>query len=99
MSNENHPKDFLLQQNYPNPFNPETTIQYTIDKPRHLTMKIYNINGELIKTLINETIPAGNHQVKWNGTNEFGEKVSSGIYFSNIKSENFTSTLKMMMLK
>ncbi len=93
------PRKFDLFQNYPNPFNPTTEIKYQIPYTSMVRLKIFNILGQLIKTLVNSDQRAGNYQVRWNGTNNYGEKVSSGIYIYRIESGNFISNKKMILLK
>ena len=96
------PVDFKLKQNYPNPFNPITTIEFGIpDKGNDqiTTLRIYNILGQEIVTLLNEKIGSGYHKITWNGLNKNNQKVASGIYFyslSNGKTELFK---KMIFLK
>ena len=75
------PAEFELHQNYPNPFNPGTRIQYTLKKRGHVTLHIYNIIGEKVKTLLDQDQPAGFHQINWDGKNDRGKSVSSGLYF------------------
>ena len=74
------PKKFSLNQNYPNPFNPETTIKYELPKTSKVKLQIFNILGQKIKTLVDEEKQPGYYSVKWNGINDYGVKVSSGIY-------------------
>ncbi len=98
------PKTFALDQNYPNPFNPSTTISVqipeTVESPNFsTTLRIYDVRGRLVKTLIDERLSPGFYSVQWDGVNDNGEKVSSGIYFYSIKAGSFASTRKMMMLK
>jgi hypothetical protein len=93
------PRIFNLKQNYPNPFNPETMIQYELPKPSRVVLKIYNILGQEVKTLINTEQPAGSYSVKWNGRNESGYSVAPGIYFYHLKAGEFEKTLKMMLIK
>ncbi|GAJ04898.1 unnamed protein product, partial [marine sediment metagenome] len=90
---------FNLSQNYPNPFNPETTIEYSLAESSHVILKIYNLSGQLIKTLVNEYQQAGSHKIIWYGDNEVGQEVATGIYFYRIKAEDFVSTKKMVVLK
>ena len=98
--NSNVPKSFGLSQNYPNPFNPSTFISYQIPTDAMVTLKIYNVLGNELKTLENGIIPAGSHKVQFNS-----KGLSSGIYFYSIKAasldgkHNFTSTKKMILLK
>ena len=93
------PNSFELTQNYPNPFNPTTTINYSLPKTSSISLRIYNINGQEIKTLVNTTQNAGSYSVIWDGRNNFNQQVSSGIYFYSIKSGNFVASKKMILLK
>lgn len=88
------PANYELKQNYPNPFNPETTIEFNITKPEFTGLQIYDINGRLIETLVNEKLSAGTYKLKWNGSN-----VSSGIYYYTLKANNYFVTKKMILLK
>jgi hypothetical protein len=93
------PYRFALAQNYPNPFNPTTTICYTIPRSVHVALKIYDPQGHLIKTLVNETLKAGPHEARWHGTNENGSPVVSGIYFVQLRSRGCAQTRKIILLK
>jgi flagellar hook assembly protein FlgD len=95
----NLPKTYALQQNFPNPFNPVTTIKYQLPKASDVLLKIYNILGQSVITLINERQEAGYKSIIWNGLNESGMKVSTGIYFYVMEAGNFRSIKKMMLLK
>ena len=95
----NLPENYTLFQNYPNPFNPTTTIGYKISKASNVSLIIYNSLGQVVKTLINANQSAGNYNVRWNGTNEFGTKVTSGIYFYRLNTNEYTNVKKMIMLK
>ncbi len=95
----NVPAEFELMQNYPNPFNPTTTIRYILPKASRVTLKIYNLRGELVKTLVDGYQSAQNHQVTWNGDNEAGEKVAAGIYLYRLKTENYQQTKRLVFLK
>jgi beta-glucosidase len=88
------PADYDLEQNYPNPFNPNTTISYTIPKEGFVTLKVYNILGEEIATLVNEEKKAGGYRIDFNGLN-----LASGIYIYKISVDNFISSRKMILLK
>jgi hypothetical protein len=88
-----------LGQNYPNPFNPNTWIKFEIRKKGHVSLKIYNVAGQLVKTLINDVMNAGEHTADWNGTNNAGIKVASGVYFYSIEADEFKSTKKMVLLR
>ncbi|MCK4297834.1 MAG: T9SS type A sorting domain-containing protein, partial [Candidatus Marinimicrobia bacterium] len=85
--------------NYPNPFNPITTISYELPVESKVTLRIYNTMGGLVRTLVNEEQYAGYKNVIWNGRNESGSKVSSGIYFYRIAAGDFTQVKKMVFLK
>ena len=93
------PKVFALSQNYPNPLAPKTTISYTLPKPCKVSLKIYNIKGQKVKTLMNDVLPAGYHSVVWNGKDDNNESVSSGIYLYRITAGDFTDTKKCVILK
>jgi hypothetical protein len=84
---------------YPNPFNPTTTISFTIVNDGFVSLDIFNIRGQKIKSLVSENKATGNHSVVWNGTDNSGQSVGSGIYFYRITTDNFTSTKKMILLK
>ena len=93
------PDKFELSQNYPNPFNPTTTIPFSLPKSEHVTLDIYNINGQKVKTLVNEVMSAGSHSVEWNSTSESGARVSSGVYFYKLVAGDQTATKKMSLVK
>jgi hypothetical protein len=89
-----------LSQNYPNPFNPTTTIDFTVKELAPVSVKIYNVSGQLVKTLVNDRFEPGvTHQVSWDGRNDAGQAVSSGVYFYKLVTKNFTQTKKMVLLK
>ena len=90
---------FYLEQNYPNPFNPETQIAYQLASTGFTTLGIYDLLGREIRILVNEDQPTGNHSVNWNGTDAYGNKVPSGIYFYKLKSGIFNETKKMILMK
>jgi len=96
---DNVPVDFRLSQNYPNPFNPSTTIVYSLPQSEYVTLKIYNLLGHEVKTLINGVENAGSHSVLWDGTDNFGSKVSSGIYIYSIRYNDKLMTKRMMLVK
>jgi hypothetical protein len=88
-----------LSQNYPNPFNPQTTIAFSLKDRGQVSLKVYNVNGELVRTLANENRAAGPHQLTWDGRNDSGQPVSSGVYFYKLVANNFAQTKKMVLLK
>ncbi|MDZ4182157.1 MAG: FlgD immunoglobulin-like domain containing protein [Candidatus Cloacimonadaceae bacterium] len=89
----------LLLQNYPNPFNPETTISYDMPASGKVSLSVYNVKGQLVKTLVNETRPFGRNSVVWNGTDNAGNSVSSGIYFYQLSTNGKSEMKKMMLMK
>ena len=93
------PSQYQLLQNYPNPFNPETKIRFELPKTSRVTLKIYNVLGQEVATLINTDMKAGYHLVKWNGRNQFGIPVASGIYFYKLETPEFSKIMKMMLIK
>ncbi|MCG2716317.1 MAG: T9SS type A sorting domain-containing protein, partial [Candidatus Marinimicrobia bacterium] len=93
------PTEYALPQNFPNPFNPNTNIQYQLPVANHVSLVIYNALGERIRTLVNEVKDKGYYSVSWNGENDQYKAVSSGIYFYQIKTGNFTQTQKMIFLR
>jgi hypothetical protein len=93
------PKTYGLSQNYPNPYNLQTQIAYQLPQAGMVLLKIYNIRGELVRTLVKEHKPAGYYTVTWDGKNGDGVAVSSGIYFYRLSSESFSATRKMVMIK
>ncbi len=98
-SSDNVPVGFALSQNYPNPFNPTTNISYQISKPANVSLVIYNVIGEKICTLINAKRPsAGLQEVSWNGTNDHGDTVGSGIYLYQLTIDKTVVRSKKMML-
>ena len=90
----NQPLTFKLEQNYPNPLNPTTNIQYSIASRQFVVLKIYNVLGQEIETLINEEKPAGNHQIEFNAAN-----LPSGVYFYKIRAGSFSQVKKMLLIK
>jgi urease beta subunit len=88
-----------LQGNYPNPFNPETTIRYSVKETVPVTIEVYNLKGQLVRTLVNEVKTAGNYSVAWNGRDSHNQPVSSGVYFYKMNAGKYSSTKKMIMMK
>lgn len=95
----NLPKDFAASQNFPNPFNPSTTIKYQLPRAEHVSLKVYNAAGQLVRTLVEGQVDAGYHDVVWDSRNENGETVSSGVYFYRFNAGEYNNTVKMMLLK
>jgi len=88
-----------LKQNYPNPFNPATTIPYTLTERSRVKLSIYNTLGQEVITLVNREQPAGNHQVNWDGRNEAGQLVASGIYIYTLQAGDLRQTRQLTFLK
>jgi carboxypeptidase family protein/immune inhibitor InhA-like protein/flagellar hook capping protein FlgD len=88
-----------LNGNYPNPFNPETQIKFSIHEQADVTLTVYNVKGQVVKTLINDQLDADHYQVVWNGTDNANKHVSSGVYFYKMKANKFVSTKKMILMK
>jgi hypothetical protein len=88
-----------LKGNYPNPFNPETTINFSMKEIAPVSLEIYNVKGQLVKTLVNEIKGAGNHSVVWKGVDDNNRPVSSGVYFFKMNTGKYSSTKKMIMMK
>ncbi|MDZ7723065.1 MAG: T9SS type A sorting domain-containing protein [candidate division KSB1 bacterium] len=93
------PTEFALQQNYPNPFNPVTTINYQLFGKGKVQLTIYNVLGEKIRNLVDARQDAGSYSVNWNGANDAGQKVSSGVYFYSLETENASIMKKMTLIK
>ncbi|MFQ6093580.1 MAG: FlgD immunoglobulin-like domain containing protein, partial [bacterium] len=96
------PEDYALEQNYPNPFNPTTSIQYSVVSDQslpHVTLKIYNILGQEVRTLVDEPKEAGYYSATWDGKDDRGENVSSGIYFYSLHAGDFGETKKMVLMR
>ena len=93
------PKRYNLYQDYPNPFTSLTNIKYSIRKPGSVELNVYNIVGQLVKTLVNESQKAGNYSVTWNSRDDKSRVLSSGIYFVRLKVSDFSQTRKLLLLR
>jgi hypothetical protein len=91
--------NYSIHQNYPNPFNPVTKLHYSIPEKSLVSIAIYDILGNQVKTLINQTQGAGYKSVIWDATNDYGKPVSAGIYLYQIQAGEYISTKKMVLLK
>ncbi len=91
--------EYGLMANYPNPFNPETMIPFSLAKAGEATLSIYNITGQRVATLVDGKQPAGHHIARWNGHDDAGKTLASGIYFARLDAGTFSQTKKLMMLK
>ena len=98
------PKEFQLNQNYPNPFNPTTIVTFALPKNAFVSVKVYDMLGREIKTLLSDELSAGIHAVEWRGDDNGGERIcaghaSSGTYIYRITAADFVSTKKMILMK
>ncbi|MBW6514551.1 MAG: T9SS type A sorting domain-containing protein [Candidatus Syntrophosphaera sp.] len=93
------PPELALGQNYPNPFNPSTTISYQLPASGQVRLDIYNVRGQLVRTLVDAEQNAGSHSVVWNGTDKAGQNVASGIYFYRLSSPGKTLGKRMLLMK
>jgi hypothetical protein len=97
------PDRFALRQNHPNPFNPSTTIRYEVPRvPEgsvHVQMMVYNVTGKLVRTLLDKSEGPGFHDVPWDGRDDRGQPVGSGVYFYRIQAGSFTATHKMVVVR
>jgi hypothetical protein len=93
------PKAFALEQNYPNPFNPITTIKFALPEPSSVRLEIYNLLGQRVTTLIDKELPAGDYSAVWEGTDDIGQPVASGMYLYKIEAGKYKASKKMMLLK
>jgi len=93
------PTEFDLAQNYPNPFNPETTIRYRLTQQESVTLDVFNLLGQKVRTLVNETVDAGAHSVRWDGRDANGYPTASGVYLYRLQAGEFTATRKMMLIR
>ena len=93
------PQEFFLEQNWPNPFNPNTNIRFTLPEESGVSLVIYDLSGRQIKTLTVSRYPAGSHQIQWDGRDDSGNAVASGIYVYRIHAGKYTQSRKMMLLK
>jgi len=85
---------FVLSQNYPNPFNPSTTFQFSITKSSHVVLEVFNVLGQPVAKLVDETLAAGSYKMNFNAS-----ALSSGVYLYRLKAGDFTQTLKMVLMK
>jgi len=88
-----------LSGNFPNPFNPETTIRFGMAEAGNVNISIYNIRGQRVNTLVNGHLDRGNHSITWNGTSDDGRSLSSGVYFYLMRTDNYTESRRMILLK
>jgi len=99
VTGEEIPVAYSLSQNFPNPFNPSTTIRFSMKEKGHVSIKIYDISGKLVRTIADGVFEPGNHTIAWDGRNDSGRLVSSGVYFYKMKTRGFERTRKMVLLR
>ena len=96
---EGIPLEFALHENYPNPFNPTTTLRFDLPDISDVTLTIYNMLGQRVKTFNMNDTPAGYHSIKWNATNDYGDPVGAGVYLYQLRTNQYVKTRKMVLLK
>jgi Leucine-rich repeat (LRR) protein len=96
---EGVPVEFALHENYPNPFNPTTTLRFDLPEVSNLTLTIYNMLGQKVRTFNYQNTSAGYHSVKWNATNDYGDPVGAGVYLYQLRANQYVKTRKMVLLK
>ena len=93
------PTSFALNQNYPNPFNPQTNLSFDLPKAQNVSLDVYNILGQQVATITSGSHEAGSYTYTWNGTDNQGKDVPSGIYFYSLRTDEFSKTNKMMLIR
>jgi hypothetical protein len=88
-----------LHSSYPNPFNPVTTIPFDLDHDTHVELIVFDISGRRVRTLVDATLPGQQHRVVWNGLDERGHRVASGIYFVTLQTEHYAATKKLVVIR
>jgi len=99
VESEGVPLEFALHENYPNPFNPTTTLRFDLPEASNITLTIFNMLGQKIRTYDMQSTPAGYHALKWNATNDYGDPVGAGVYLYQLQTKDFVKTRKMVLLK
>ncbi|MGB6647354.1 MAG: FlgD immunoglobulin-like domain containing protein, partial [Bacteroidota bacterium] len=93
------PNEYALNQNYPNPFNPTTNISFSLPQQEHVKIEIYNVLGDLVKTLADQVFAPGTIAITWDGMDDNGTMVASGMYIYRLRAGSFSAAKKMAMLK
>jgi flagellar hook assembly protein FlgD len=93
------PKNYTLHDNYPNPFNPTTTLRFDLPQVSSITLTIYNMLGQKVRTFNMQNTSAGYHSITWDATNDLGEQVGAGVYLYQLQAKDFVKTRKMVLLK
>jgi hypothetical protein len=99
VGNEELPRRFGVSPNYPNPFNPTTTIKYQLPRTSEVRLTVYNVLGQAVRRLVDAKVEAGYHSVEWDGSNEVGAQVASGIYIYRFTADNYLNVQKMILMK
>ena len=99
IESEGIPTEFALHENYPNPFNPTTTLRFDLPEVSNISLTIYNMLGQKIRTYDMQSAAAGYHTLKWNATNDYGDPVGAGVYLYQLQAKDFVKTRKMVLLK
>ena len=97
--NTNVAERFMLHQNFPNPFNPITTLRYDLPEDAFVKIRVFDMSGNLVKTLVNKTMTSGFQSIRWDANNNLGQPVSAGVYLYSIEAGEFRETKKMILLK
>jgi hypothetical protein len=93
------PEDFQLAQNYPNPFNSATNVEFTLGRTEQVSVRIFNVNGQMIRSLVSAPVSAGTHRVIWDGRDERGEQAPTGVYVCRLDAHGFARAIKMLLLR
>ena len=96
---KNIPMQITLEQNFPNPFNPETVIGFYLPEETHITLKVYNLLGQIVTTLYEGQKSVGSHTAVWNGNNDMGQRMSTGIYLIQLMADNHLLTRKISLIR
>ncbi len=99
VGDESAPRIYRMHAPWPNPFNPRTTVAFELPKPGQATIRIYNTAGRLVRVLANEQLPAGKHEITWNGDDDRGQTVASGVYVFQLRAGSFAGVRKATLLK
>jgi len=98
-SNEEAPNSFQIHENYPNPFNPSTRIRYELPIESNVSLIVHNISGKIVKTIVTESQSAGRYEIQWNGQDDTGNLVSTGMYFARIQAGSYSHVIKMIYMR
>jgi hypothetical protein len=93
------PRPAVLFQNYPNPFNPSTSIEFHLPRREQVSLRVYDVSGRLVRTIVEETLERGDYRFTWDGHNDRGATVASGVYFYMLKSDSISQARKAVLLR